>query len=156
VFSSECHPPHQYRPLDWCLDCDSFQFGKGRMQQCREVDSVCSCTEGICIPPNSCNGQFSRVRQTQHSLISTALTKRDAVLFSHQGMQTLISLRQLLNNSIIAPPRWSMRIQIYSSCSFITPEQTMRSSASLMTQTNSRKNIECRPITLICRENFRE
>jgi hypothetical protein len=39
------------------LDCHSFQFGKGYIQQCRGVHRVWSCIERICIPPpNSCNG----------------------------------------------------------------------------------------------------
>ena len=49
AFSFDCHPPPQYRRLDCCLDSHSFQFGKGHMQQCRGVHSVCSCIERICI-----------------------------------------------------------------------------------------------------------
>jgi hypothetical protein len=44
------------------------------------------------------------------ALISTAQTKRGCHVI--QGMQMLILLRQLLNDPVIAPQRWSVRIQI--------------------------------------------
>ena len=55
----------QYRPLVNCLDCHSFQFGKGHIQQCRVVHSVCSCIERIYILQNSYNVWFSIVRQVK-------------------------------------------------------------------------------------------
>ena len=55
AISFEYHPP-QYRPLECCLDCRSFQLGKGHIQRCRGVHTVYSCIDRICIPSNSCNG----------------------------------------------------------------------------------------------------
>ena len=46
------------------------------------------------------------------ALISTALTKRGCHVIQSPGTHTLISLRQLLNDPVIAPQHWSARIQI--------------------------------------------
>ena len=58
AFSFECHPTPQYRPLECCLDCHSFQSGKGHMQQCRGVHSICSCIDRICIPRTDAMDNF--------------------------------------------------------------------------------------------------
>ena len=46
------------------------------------------------------------------ALISTVLTKRGCHVIQSPGTQTLILLSQLLNDPVIAPQRWSVRIQI--------------------------------------------
>ena len=83
-------------------------------------------------------------------LITAALTKRGCHVIQSPGDADvdINVLRQLLNDRIIAPQRWLVKIQICCSCSSIIPEQTMGSVISVLMQTSIYMNATC--IILTC------